>query len=87
MGTKMYPVLSSSANHDITMPLKCLNRFASYIYKANPHWLQLFMQFVLCHASGNAACLAPLHSVEAQWLSGRMPDSRSREYHHESPTY
>ena len=25
--------------------------------------------------------------VEAQWLSGRMPDSRSRERRHESPTH
>ena len=23
--------------------------------------------------------------VEAQWLSGRMPDSRSRKHRHESP--
>ena len=25
--------------------------------------------------------------MEAQWLSGRMPDSRSREHCHESPTH
>ena len=25
--------------------------------------------------------------VEAQWLGGRMPGSRSRESGHESPTY
>ena len=25
--------------------------------------------------------------VEVQWLGGRMPDSRSREPSHESPTY
>ena len=25
--------------------------------------------------------------VDAQWLSGKMPDSRSREPCHESPTY
>ena len=25
--------------------------------------------------------------MEAQWLSGRMPDSRSREHRHESPTH
>ena len=25
--------------------------------------------------------------VEAQWLSGRLPDSRSRGHRHESPTH
>ena len=41
----------------------------------------------LWRRSGSVCELYLLEVVEAQWLSGRMPDSRSREHRHESPTH
>ena len=38
------------------------------------------------HASNDNydICLDSAHIVDAEWLSGRMPDSRAREHRHES---
>ena len=54
--------------------------------------VQFPFKFSIIEMVGGRNCLAYTKAaasryVEGQWLSGRMPDSRSRERRHESPTH
>ena len=74
----------------------CLSR--SYIYLGSDKfpledkiWLIVLCSYFFMFSTLQSGVFYQLFTyylfVEAQWLSGRMPDSRSRERRHESPTH